>query len=69
MKNIYIRILISFILGFLIALGSLSIFSFIFSSADSVGLIMGVATISTVIFCTFTVLEEIKKLNGNDKYN
>lgn len=63
MKNIYIRILVWFILGFLVSWGFLWIFSFIFNSGDVVGIIMRIAVISTIIFCTFTILEEIKKFN------
>ncbi len=63
MKNIYIRILVSFILGFLVAWGFLWVFSFIFNTGDVVGITMGIAVISTIIFCTFTILEEMKKFN------
>ena len=63
MKNIYIRILVSFIIVFLVAWRFLWIFSFIFNGGDVVGITMGIAVISKIIFCTFTVLEEIKKLN------
>lgn len=65
MKNIYIRILVSFFLGFLVSWGFLWVFSFIFNSGDVVGIITGISVISTVIFCTFTIIEEIKGLKEN----
>jgi hypothetical protein len=60
MKNIYTRILVSLILGILISWIFLWGLSFIINSGDIVGIIMGIATISTIIFCTLSIIQEIK---------
>jgi hypothetical protein len=61
--NSNIKLIIkSIILGTIITWTSLYIFSIVINEGDIVGII-GIMTItSTIIFCTYTLIDEIRKL-------
>ena len=61
--NSNIKLIIkSIILGSIITWTSLYIFSIVINEGDIVGII-GIMTItSTIIFCTYTLIDEIRKL-------
>lgn len=61
-KLIIKLIIKSIILGTIITWTSLYIFSIVINEGDIVGII-GIMTItSTIIFCTYTLIDEIRKL-------
>lgn len=61
MNNIYVRILASLSLGALVCLVFILICELLVSTIEALILAMGAGTICTLIFCTFTIIEEIKK--------
>lgn len=62
MKNVYIRIIVSLLLGFSVAWSFMWVFSLFFTGEQVVVLIATIAVLSTIIFCTFTIINEITKL-------
>ncbi|MDT8717751.1 hypothetical protein IAI10_13865 [Clostridium sp. 19966] len=61
MSNIWLRIIVSVILAIMIGNVFLYVTLLIYNTGQLVADAMGVASIATMIFCTFTIIEEIKK--------
>lgn len=59
----YVGMLVkSIFLGILVTGAFLYFLSFIINSGDIVGIIIGISITSTIFFCTFMIIGEIKKI-------
>lgn len=63
MNKIYKNLIKSFLLGIVIIWGLLFMFIelFRFNGKDSIFLIIGISIVSTIIYCTYTIIDTIKE--------
>ena len=61
MENFYKNLVKSILYGVIIIVASLYLFSIIFNGEDAGIFIIGIAITSTIIFCTYTIIDTIKE--------
>lgn len=61
MNKILINLIKSLLLGILVSIGFFCTLGSILKGKDAGIIILGISTISTIIFCTYTIIDEIKK--------
>lgn len=61
MENFYKNLVKSILYGLIIIVASSYLFSIIFNGEDAEIFIIGIAITSTIIFCTYTIIDTIKE--------
>lgn len=61
MNKIYKNLIKSFLLGILIFFGSFFAMGFVFNGEGAGIAIVGISTISTIIYCTYIIIDTIKE--------
>ncbi|MDU2673374.1 MAG: hypothetical protein E7C49_15315 [Clostridium sp.] len=65
-KDLIIKIILSFVTTVIIVVVFIGLFELLRFGQDQMGIVVATMIIFTMIFCTYTLVEEISKLNKND---
>lgn len=65
-KDLIIKIILSFVTTVIIVVVFIGLFELLRFGQDQMGIVVATMIIFTMIFCTYTLVEEIRKFNKND---
>lgn len=65
-KDIIIKIILSFVTTVIIVVVFIGLFELLRFGQEQMGIVVATMIIFTMIFCTYTLVEEMRKFNKND---
>lgn len=65
MANFFIKALKSLVLAIIISVAFIWTFSFLIGTEGMIAIVIGLAVIFTLIFCTYTIIDAIEKSKDN----
>ena len=65
-KDLIIKIILSFVTTVIIVVVFIGLFELLGFGQEQIGIVVATMIIFTIIFCTYNIVEEIRKLNKND---
>lgn len=65
-KDLIIKIILSFVTTVIIVVVFIGLFELLRFGQDQMGIVVATMIIFTMIFCTYTLVEEMRKFNKND---
>lgn len=65
-RDLIIKIILSFVTTVIIVLGFAILFGLLGFGQEQMGIVVATMIIFTMIFCTYSIVEELRRLNKND---
>ncbi|SCJ35712.1 Uncharacterised protein [uncultured Clostridium sp.] len=65
-RDLIIKIILSFVTTVVIVFGFAILFGLLGFGQEQIGIVVATMIIFTMIFCTYTLVEELRRLNKND---
>lgn len=65
-RDLIIKIILSFVTTVIIVLGFAILYGLLGFGQEQMGIVVATMIIFTMIFCTYSIVEELRRLNKND---